>query len=318
MVRETVARAALAWRSRVRRLPPAATRAGDRVAAVQMRIRPYRSGEAFAAHVGDLCARAVAAGAGLIVFPEDAATGLLGMLPGFDRLERRGPAGVAVADVFAFAGPYVERVVHAVFSQLAARHRATIVAGTALLPRDGRVLNLCHVFGPDGRLLGVQPKLHLFPFEAEWGIAAGDGLQAWDTPYGRLCAPVCMDATYFETFRIARALGAEIAAVPSADPEPYNVWKKRRGPWARAQESGMFVVQACLFGRFAGLTISGRSACYAPLSLTPAGDGILAEVADPEAEGVAVARCDVTTLPPPPAVPDALRVALRAAYATVV
>ncbi len=285
-------KAILTLRSRVARLPSGTGHGGRRAAAVQMRIMPHRSGDAFARHVSHLCQLAVDRGAGLIVFPEDTATGLLAMLPGFDR--RDPPAGVSVADVFAFAGPYVARVYLTVFSRLAARHRATIVAGTALLPKDGRVYNLAHVFGPDGALIGVQPKVHLFPHEAQWGIAAGDDLAVWDTSHGRLAVPVCMDATYFETFRVARALGAQVAAVPTADPDTYNVWKKRRGAWARAQDSGMPVLNACLFGTFAGITLTGVSACYAPLAQSPDGSGILAEVDDPEVEGVAVAD-----LPPP-------------------
>jgi predicted amidohydrolase len=316
VVREAVARAVLAWRARVRHMPRTrGTGGATRAAAVQMRIWPHRSGDEFAAHVGDLVQRAVDRGAGLIVFPEDTATGLLGMLPGFDRAGP--PGGVSVADILTLAGPYVERVYTTVFSRLAARHRATIVAGTALLPRNGRVYNLAHVFGPDGSLIGVQPKIHLFPHEAGWGIAAGDDLRVWRTPHGRLAVPVCMDATYFETFRVAAKLGATVAAVPTADPDTYNVWKKRRGAWARAQDGGLPVVNACLFGAFAGITLTGRSACYAPLHATPDGSGILAEVADPDAEGVAVA--ELVGGPAPVAPPsllqdlaDAYRLALGA------
>ena len=281
-------KAVLALRSRVGRIPPGTGEGGTKAAVVQMRIRSYRNGDAFASHVAHLCQMAVDRGAGLIVFPEDTATGLLGMLPGFDRAGP--PAGASVADVFAFAGPYVARVYLTVFSRLAARHRATIVAGTALLPKEGKVYNLAHVFGPDGSLIGVQPKIHLFPYEAQWRIAAGDDLAVWPTGHGHLTVPVCMDATYFETFRVAAKLGAEVAAVPTADPDTYNVWKKRRGAWARAQDGGLPVLNACLFGEFQGIMVSGRSACYAPLRLSPAGDGILAQVADPDAEGVAVAE----------------------------
>jgi predicted amidohydrolase len=299
VVREVAARAILGWRSRVGHMPVAYGQAGHRAAAVQMRIWPHHSGDEFAAHVGALCQKAVDRGAGLIAFPEDTATGLLGMLPGFDRMGP--PSGVSVADILTFAGPYIERVYTAVFSRLAARYRATIVAGTALLPRKGKVYNLAHIFGPDGRLIGAQPKIHLFPYEAQWGIAAGDDLAVWDTAHGRIAVPVCMDATYFETFRVAAKLGAGFAVVPTADPDTYNVWKKRRGAWARAQDSGMPVVNACLFGQFAGITITGRSACYAPLRKSPDGSGILAEVGDPDAEGVAVAQLPQTVPPPVPA-----------------
>lgn len=308
-------RALLGWKTRAAALQAAlaalprpagaaGTRPGEaRVAAVQLRARAYRSVGDFAAHLDVWAGRAAAAGAKLAVFPEDVATGLLGLLPGFERLAAGllatggapGP-GPRPADVLALAGPYVERAYRRIFAGLAARHRLTIVAGTALVPRDGRVFNLCHVFAPSGQLAGVQAKCHLFPHEEAWGIAAGDDLTAWPTPAGKLAVAVCMDATYFETFRIARSLGAELVAVPSADPDEYNPWKERRGAWARVQESQVYAVRACLVGELAGFRLSGRSAVYAPLELSPRGDGVLAQVDDPLGEGLAVAPLDLAAL----------------------
>lgn len=276
-----------------------------RVAAVQMELRPEPTPGHFVRHVFELGVLAARTGAELIVFPEDAATGLTALLPGFGLLQRAGAperaaqagGGVSVAEVFAELGPAVGTVYRVAFSALAEALGAYVVAGTANLPvADGRVLNLAHVFAPDGRLLLRQPKLHLFPYEAEWGIQAGAELRVFPTPWGTVAAPVCMDATYFETARIARGLGADLLCLPIANPEAYHLWKARRGVWGRAQDAGVYAVQSALVGDFMGLRLEGRSAVYAPLDLSPAGDGVIAEAEDARAETVVSAVLDVERL----------------------
>ncbi|MBX6349968.1 MAG: nitrilase [Clostridia bacterium] len=279
-------------------------RATIRVAAVQMELRPEPSPRAFARHVFSLLRKAAECGAELVAFPEDAATGLVALLPGFALLSRPGTAtggpaarGLPVAEVFRLLGAAVGATYRAVFATFAEGFGLFLVAGTANLPEpDGRVQNVAHVFAPDGRLLARQPKLHLFPYEAAWGIAPGSDLLAFPTPWGPMASPVCMDATYFETARIARALGAEVVILPIADPGPAHLWKGRRGLWARCQEGGFYGVQSALVGRFLGLALSGRSAVFAPLELSPRGDGVLAEADDPASETVVWADLDLEAL----------------------
>ncbi|MDI3297787.1 MAG: nitrilase-related carbon-nitrogen hydrolase [Bacillota bacterium] len=290
-----------------------------RAAAVQMELRLHRRAAGWARQVRELGLRAARelealadeAGAGspaLIAFPEDVATGLVGLLPGIDALaaqaERalRGelPPGEAprVADVFAAVGPAAEELYRSVFAALARETGAWVAAGSANLPgEDGCVYNMAHLFAPDGRLLGRQPKAHLLPLEAAWGLVPGRELQVWELPWGRLAQPVCMDATYFETFRIARGLGADVVVIPSANPErPYNEWTAARGIWPRVQESQVYGIQASMVGSFLGVELSGRSGLFAPLALSPRGDGVLARLDDPYQEGVAAAVLDLAAL----------------------
>lgn len=282
-----------------------AARGRIRVAAVQMEMRAEPHAAAYAHHVFDLFIRAARSGADLVAFPEDAGTGLVALLPGFSWLQRSGsperaaPGGrdLSVADVFALLGPAVASTYRTVFATFSEAFGMYVLAGTANLPTpDGRVLNLAHVFAPDGRLVAQQPKLHLFPYEAGWGLSAGSELHAWDTPWGRMAAPVCMDATYFETARIARGLGADLVLLPIANPEPFHLWKARRGVWGRCQDGAFYAVQSALVGRFMGLAIEGKSGVFAPLDLTPAGDGVLAEAARPDEEDVVVADLDLAAL----------------------
>lgn len=277
-----------------------------RVAAVQMRLELLSRPEDYADLVHGYVREAVAAGAGLICFPEDAATHLVGLLPDIEQAAAGGSVADAlqelggelqVADIFRFIGPATLRIYRTVFSTLAAAYGVWIAAGSALLPtQQGRVVNRAHLFDPAGRLIASQDKCHLMPMEAEWGLSPGADLQVVDTPLGRLGLPVCMDATYFETFRILALQGAQIVIVPTADPAEYNYWLALRGAWPRSQESQVFAVHSCMVGELLGLKLTGRSAVFAPLALTPHGDGVLAQVDDPEKPGVAVADVDLAAL----------------------
>ncbi len=291
---------------RGQRFTRAAPPARDKVtaAAVQMRIFPVRIASEYVLRTYELTRQAVEHGAQLVAFPEDVASHLLGLLPGMDRLAGAGSldqalaslgSGVKLADVFRFAGPAVSRLYRETFSYLARGFGVHLVAGSACLPGpDGRVYNLAHLFGPDGTLLGVQAKTHLLPAEAGWGICPGEDLLVWDLSFARLAAPVCMDATYFESFRILSGLGAEVIVLPIANPEEYHFHRAQRGLAPRVQENRVYGVQSALVGEAFGLRLEGKSGIYAPLALSP--EGVLAEVSDPTAEGVAAAELDLETL----------------------
>ncbi|MEX2356023.1 MAG: nitrilase-related carbon-nitrogen hydrolase [Thermaerobacterales bacterium] len=285
----------------LRRIDPTALR----LAAVQMQLELVGSPEAYVEQVVALGRQAAEQGAQLIAFPEDTSTPLLGLLPGFKELARQ-PLDDALksmgetvkpVDVFRLAGTPVRRIYTAVFSEVARRLQVYVHGGSALLPgADGHVYNVAHLFGPDGRLLGMQRKAHLLPLESEWGLSTGDSLQVIDTAMGRVGIPVCMDATYWETFRILYLQGADLAVLPAANPEPYDEWRVIRGLWARLQESPMYGIQSCMVGNLFGMTLTGRSGIFGPAAISPQGDGVWARLDDPESEGVAAATVDLKAL----------------------
>ncbi len=277
-----------------------------RVAAVQMRFRFLTSAGAFARTVSQLVNQAAAGGAELVVFPEDVGMMLFGILPRFERitatgsmeeaLARIGP-DLSVSSIVELVGKSAERIYLSVFSRLARDYGMMIQAGSMpVMSRDGRVYNIAYLFGPRGQLMGTQLKCHLLPLEAEWGFAAGDELVVLDTPIGRVAQPICMDATYFETFRILSAEGAEVVCLPVADPDPSgNPFKSLRGLWPRVQESGVYGIQSCMVGSALDLTFTGRSGIYAPLDLTPTGDGVLAQALSDDEE-IVLADLDMDAL----------------------
>ncbi len=316
-VRDEVVRRHLAWRGRrelVRRylsrcsFPEPATLSTVesrrlRVAALQVAGRPFAGPGQFVEAMYRAMLPAVEQGARLVAFPEDVATGLMGMLPGSSRLFKAGLTALGggavgrLADLFALADPAVRVIYHETFSGLARRAGVWVAAGSAnLAGEDGRVYNEARLYAPDGTLAGVQRKLNLMALEREWGLREGGQLRVFGLDGTRVFLPVCNDAGYWETFRWAVLAGAEIAIVPQADPDEYVPANHFRGAWARVQESPAYAVVSCLVGELAGVRLRGKSAILAPLEISPGGDGVLARVEDPSAPGMAIADLDLEVL----------------------
>ncbi|HOB87404.1 MAG TPA: nitrilase-related carbon-nitrogen hydrolase [Bacillota bacterium] len=295
-------------RSRVKKLPAPDPGDGRRVraAAVQVEIKLFKEPLDYVEEMHRLTLEAVEAGAQLIVFPEDNNLPLLGMLPGVEEAGKAVIPGdgeapkkepeITVTDVIRYVGPVVRPLIHTIFSTLARWYRVYIMAGSYLLPEGDRVMNRAILYGPDGSFIGKQDKVHLMPIEKEWGISRGSKLEVFPTPLGKLAFPVCMDATYFETFRILEKQGAEIVMIPIANPEPYNYWLALRGIWPRVQEAPVYGIKSALVGRVLGFEFTGRAGVFAPMELTPRGDGVLAELESPGKEGIAVADLDLEAL----------------------
>ncbi len=283
-----------------------------RVAALQLELKLFESPLDYADEMHRRVKEAAAEGARLIAFPEYNNISLLGLLPGAEQMLEDSTAnlenesgeesagfdigGIKVTDVFAYMTPAVNSVVNATFSSLASTYNTWIMAGSYVLAHNGGIVNRAFLFGPDGALIGTQDKVHLLPMEAEWKLARGTRFSVFETPLGSLAFPVCMDATYFESFRILEQKGAEIALLPIANLEPYNYWMALRGIWPRVQESPIYGIKSALVGDLYGLSFTGRAGIFAPLEITPNKDGIITEVEPFDREGLAVADVDLEAL----------------------
>lgn len=282
-----------------------------RAAAVQVELVLHKSPLKFADEMHRRVREAVDYGAMLVAFPEYNNLPLLGLLPGIEQIEESyrqkaenpGGAGednwqedIKLTDIFHYMSPAVKPLVDAVFSSLAEAYKIYIMAGSYTLADNGSVVNRSFLYGPSGKMLGSQDKVHLLPVEEEWQLKRGNTFNTYDTLLGRLAMPVCMDATYFETFRILEQSETDIVLLPIADQQEYNYWLALRGIWPRVQESRLYGVKSALVGSIAGLKFTGRAGIFAPLELTAKKDGILAEVGPHNREAMAVADLDLDAL----------------------
>lgn len=144
--------------------------------------------------------RAAADGARVVVLPELASSGYVlhepMLRPVAEDATRPGVALTAWAEV-------------------AHRTRTVVVAGFPELA-DGRLYNAAVAFGPDGRLLDVYRKLHLFAGEQEVFSPGDRGLPVVEVDDLRLGVLVCYDLRFPETVRIHALRGVDLVAVPTA------------------------------------------------------------------------------------------------------
>ena len=291
------------------RRPSFPERAGNvRVAAVQMRMELVEGPEEWAERLYRQLLPAVENGAQMVLFPESTGTPLLGLFPDLRRLieelgdveavlEEIGGGRLEVADLLHFMGPATGRIYEAVFSRLARGFHLHLGAGTAYLPGPGgRVYSVFTLFGPDGRILARQRKIHPLPWERSWGVSGGADLTVQPTALGRLGLAVFPDERDFEVFRMLRLQGAEIVLLPSADFERAGDYADLSGLWARTQESQVYAVRSAMVGSLLGRRFSGRSAILAPRALSPSGDGLLAEAGTTDREEVIWADLDLERL----------------------
>jgi deaminated glutathione amidase len=244
---------------------------GPRVSLAHMRIAVAQLGAGMSKpanleRITDLTARAADAGARLVVFPE-------GSMCDF---------GKETDDLHGVAEPTDGRFVNAL-SDLAARHRLTVVAGMfESIPGDRLIYNSAVVVDPDKGLVGVYRKRHLFDAFGDTEsdrFRAGDGDPLLVEVDGFVVGVVvCYDLRFAAFIEGAADRGAEVLLAPAAwvagplKEEHLSVIAR-----ARALDNTTYVA----VGGQIGVSYTGRSVIVDPLGT------VLAGLAD--AEGVAVA-----------------------------
>jgi predicted amidohydrolase len=268
-----------------------------RVAAIQTTAGPDRQANLEAA--APLVEAAAAAGAALIVLPE-----YFSVAGGPDAL-RRGAEPVG--------GPTVTWA-----SGLAARLGVHLVAGS--FPEDGggdpggpgdrRLFNTSCLIGPDGAVIGVYRKIHLFDVGLAGAashesatmtpgralsvtdLGGATGPAAPDAPDGGgevvVGLSLCYDLRFPEIYRIMTLRGATVIAAPSAftattGPAHWRVLLR-----ARAIENQVYMIGAGQEGRLP----PGMPACHGHSLIVDPWGTVLAERTDP-GPGFVVADLDL-------------------------
>ncbi|VAX09450.1 FIG003879: Uncharacterized subgroup of the nitrilase superfamily [hydrothermal vent metagenome] len=179
-----------------------------RIAAIQMASGPKPG--ANLTEAGRLIGKAVDAGAGMVVLPENFAC--MGMQDG-DLLKHREKEGEGPIQNF--------------LREQADKYRVWIVGGTLPLFSDDalRMRASCLVYDDRGELRGRYDKVHLFDVVLEENdetyhesatTEPGNKITVIDTPFGRLGLAVCYDLRFPELFRHMVAEQVDILAIPAA------------------------------------------------------------------------------------------------------
>lgn len=244
----------------------------SRVAACQYAIELHETWEAYADHLQALCAEAVEAGARLLLLPEYAGLVLSGQLTP----EQRGDLKASIAGIQPLIEPW-----KALCAGLARRWGIYLQPGTLpVLDSDGAYRNRAWLFGPHGAL-GYQDKLMMTRFEREqWGIAAGHGLNVFETDIGRLGILVCYDNEFPLLARRLAEQGADLILAPSCTDTEAGYHRVRIGAQARALENQIAVLQSPTVGMAPWSPALdenlGRAGLFVPPDRGMPGDGVVA------------------------------------------
>jgi predicted amidohydrolase len=244
------------------------------VAAVQLCSTPDRS--ANLARLSAFVAEAAGRGATFVATPENS--------------DAIAPRAERLAGAETLEGPFIEAT-----RALARRHGVHLLVGSFAERRtaDDRIHNTSVLLAPDGGIVAVYRKLHLFDADPADGVAyresetvvPGDAVVTTDAPFGKVGLSICYDLRFPELYRVHADRGASVLTVPAAFTVPTG-----RAHWevllrARAIENQAFVVAPAQVGEhFPGRRSYGRS-----LVVGPWGD-VLADAG--EAEGVVLATLD--------------------------
>lgn len=258
-------------------VPPPRPAAVEPVAAAPKRLRIAAAQMVFAKTAAGnletierLTARAAAAGADAVLFPECATTGYA---CDFGALE---PAVVAGS---------LQSV-----AALAERHRIHLLVGSPVFV-ERRLHNTLVVFDRRGRLAHAYAKCQLTPADRQW-FTPGDSLSLFALEGVPATTIICHERRYPELVRLPVMAGARIVFHPNAGLDSLAVSRTKRrgrdGIAVRAFENAVYYVFANSVGpQGAGRWSAGDSKIVAP-------DGTVLQLADNRSESLLVADLDLS------------------------
>jgi len=191
-----------------------------------------------------------------------------------------GPSTDVLCDVAKECGIYI--VAH-----LWERVKSDRISRRALpLFRRGHIYSSSPFIGPDGKIIDVFRKVHLFPWEPKiFNCLPGDRLPVYKTDIGVLGILICHDPMIAESVRILTLKGAEVIFIPSMMPMPFLLpWKNIMR--VRALENQVYIVSA---------GIANTPACGTIIVAPKFKNDILAE-ADPKDQIIIYAELDLAWL----------------------
>lgn len=243
-----------------------------RVASAAWGVSAHRDFASYSDNFSQWCADARAGGASLVVFPEYGTMELASILA--PSIARNLHASIAALQEW--LAPLRE-----LWRAQAAKHGLYILAPSfPERQEDGRFCNVARLFGPNGGE-GAQEKLIMTRFEREqWHIAAGAGINVFDTALGRIGVAICYDAEFPLIARTMAEAGAMLLLVPSCTDTLHGYHRVAVGARARALENQFYVIQSPLVGEAPWSPAidenHGAAAIYGPPDLGFPADGIIA------------------------------------------
>jgi len=200
----------------------------------------------------------------------------------------------AVRELASYHRKYVD-----MFTQFATEYGLYIVGGSHPVLRKGLLYNTGHLFTPSGQC-HTQDKFHISDSERHYyGMRAGDKLNVFDTPLGRIGMLLGYDIEFPELVRLVALRGVEILFLPYATDERNSYMRVRYCAQSRAVENVMYVVMTGCIGNLPRvrnfLVNYSQAAVCTPCDIAFPSDGTMGE-ADAASETVTIAELDLNDL----------------------
>lgn len=240
-----------------------------RVSTVQYHLHTIHSFDEFAQQVTHYVRAALEFDTDFILFPEFLTTQLLSI--GNEQGQQ-----LSINDLPIFTEEYLH-----LFTNLAKETKTHIIGGTHVIRQNDKLLNVAHLFYPNGTV-ATQAKLHITPTEVnEWHMSLGDGLQIFETDKGKIAILTCYDIEFPEIVRMAKARGADVVFCPSCTDDQHGFYRVRYTAHARAIENQIYIVTASTVGSLPTIDFMrmnfGQSAIISPNDVPFPPRGIIAE-----------------------------------------
>lgn len=148
----------------------------------------------------------------------------------------------------------------------------------------GDIYNSSVLIGPNGDIIGVYRKTHVYPTERQW-VIPGDKAEVYETSFGKIGMIICYDGDYPELSRALAIKGAEIIVRPSALLRSFEIWNLTN--CARAYDNHVYLIGVNATGPDAdGNYYFGNSMIVSPiaqrLALATAGENVICAKLDPD------------------------------------
>jgi omega-amidase len=149
-------------------------------------------------------------------------------------------------------------------SNLATQHKIVLV-GSLLEKRGIEVANSAPLFAPNGRMMGIYRKTHLFPLmEEDKYLQPGPSAITIDLPWGNTGIAICYDLRFPELFRkYVHNDATRLIVIPAEWPlERIDHWRALL--IARAIENQCFIAACNAAGETNGTVFGGHSMIVDP------------------------------------------------------
>ncbi|HUK51570.1 MAG TPA: nitrilase-related carbon-nitrogen hydrolase, partial [Terriglobales bacterium] len=114
-------------------------------------------------------------------------------------------------------GPATERL-----AQIANEHGFYLVCGMSELDSHSKhIFNSSVLLSPNGRIVGVYRKVHLWDKERQY-FTPGDSFRVFNTKIGKIGLGICYDLEFPESARAFAVQGANMVVYSSAEPHPFE------------------------------------------------------------------------------------------------